>query len=127
MDDKRAFERFDIEVLARIGIPDGEKRRSPIVLSTDNLSAGGIFLKMDAPLPTGTTVKVEILFHFDELKRPEDPEGSLIIAVSGHVQRSGPEGSAICFDDDYEVLTALDLLEQRLGKVSCEPAMLDLN
>lgn len=108
MKEKRAFERFAIEVPARINFSEARKRPIQLILKTDNLSAGGIFVKSDAVLPVGTTVTAELIFDFDELKSQEDPDGTLTIVVSGYVQRSDPDGTAICFNEDYKVLSALD-------------------
>lgn len=109
MGDNREFERFGLEVPARITISDAGERCTPISLTTDNLSAGGIFVKMPPSLQAGTPVKVEILFAFEELKNPQDPDGSLLIVVSGYVQRSSPEGTAISFNEDYEILTVSNI------------------
>ena len=113
MDEKRAFERFAIEVPARIKFSEARKRPIQLILKTENLSAGGILVKTDPLLPVGTTVTAELMFDFDELKSKEDPAGALTIVVSGHVQRSDTEGTAICFDEDYKVLSASDHPEER--------------
>jgi hypothetical protein len=113
MSEKRQFERFDINVPIRIAIPDSKEGMGPLAFEANNLSAGGLFFKPKNALPEGRHVKMEIIFHFEELKTAEDPDGALIIAVTGYVQRSGPEGTAICFHDDYDVSTSLDFLEKQ--------------
>ena len=109
MDEKRAFERFAIEVLRQDKTFRGENKtdsthsqnREPV--SRRYLGEGGLpFTRLELPLTA------ELMFDFDELKSPEDPNGTLTIIASGYVQRSGPEGTAICFSEDYKVLSALD-------------------
>jgi len=114
MEERRKFERFDLNVPTRVEIPAKKGRGKKLALETNNLSAGGILLKTATPpLPEGVPVKVEIFLHFEELKTPEDPEGTLIITASGSVQRSGQEGTAICLNDDYDIQTTLDFIQKK--------------
>jgi hypothetical protein len=114
MEDRRKFERFELNVPARIEVPDKKGRGEKIALETNNLSAGGIFLKKATPpLTEGSSVKVEIFLYFEELKTSDDPEGTLIITASGSVQRSDQEGTAISLNDDYDILTCIDLLKDK--------------
>ena len=112
MSEKRLFERFDINVPVRLEISTAAEEQGKIDLESNNLSAGGLFIKTGRVIPPGSPVKIEITLQFQELKTVEEPDGSLVIAVSGYVQRSGPEGTAICFHDDYEVAATLDFLEK---------------
>jgi len=106
MEDRRKFERFALTVTTRVEVPDKKGIFDEVALETDNLSAGGIFLKTVKPsLKEGVPVKVEIFLHFDELKTPENPDGTLIITASGAVQRSSDDGTAISLDEDYDILT----------------------
>jgi hypothetical protein len=113
MNEKRQFERFDINLPVRIALSDPKDEARQLDLEANNLSAGGLFFKPVNILPEGRHVKMEIIFHFEELKTAEDPDGALVIAVTGYVQRSGPEGTAICFHDDYDVSTSLEFLEKK--------------
>lgn len=113
MEERRKFERFKLNVPARIEIPGKKERKEKITLETENLSAGGIFLKKKAPsLTEGSPVKVELILHFEELKTPEDQSGTLIISASGFVQRSGRGGTAIVLNEDYDILTTMELTNQ---------------
>lgn len=72
MEERRKFERFELNVPARVEIPTKKGHREKLAMETNNLSAGGIFLKTaKPPLPEGAPVKVEIFLHFEELKTPE--------------------------------------------------------
>jgi hypothetical protein len=106
MADRRKFERFALNVTTRVEVPDKKRPDDQVALETDNLSAGGIFLKAMKPsLKEGEPVKVEIFLHFEELKAPENPDGTLIITASGSVQRSDDGGTAISLNEDYDILT----------------------
>ena len=110
MEEKRQFERFEINVPVRLEIPEWWAEQREFALEADNLSAGGVFMQLENRLSVGTRVKMEIVLRFDELVTDTDPDGALVIAVTGHIQRSEPEGTAICFHDDYDVVTSLDFL-----------------
>jgi len=113
MADKRKFERFEFNVPARIEIFTQEGEVEILDLETNSLSAGGIFFKHGVPLPKGSQVKMEIALHFEELKTPADPEGTLVIAATGHVLRSGPEGVAICFNENFDISITLSIIQKR--------------
>lgn len=112
MDKKRKFERFDINVPARIEIifQDGEREKHD--LETSDLSAEGTYLKSERPLQEGSQVRIEIFLNLEELRCPADPDGSLIIAATGRVLRSGDEGMAIHFNEDYVIKTCLDFIQK---------------
>ncbi len=102
MEERRRFERFCVNVPARIELPRQSGRAEMLNVKTENLSAGGVFLKeLTGPFPEGEPVTIEIVLHFEELKTPADPEGALVISATGRLQRSGPAGTAIRFNEDY--------------------------
>lgn len=108
MNNKRKFERFNIDVPAMVEIPSHDGRAERLDLEISNMSAGGILLKFARPLPEGSQVKIEVVLQFEELRSPADPEGTLLLTATGHVLRSGPDGMAIRFDENYEITTRLD-------------------
>jgi hypothetical protein len=118
MKDKRKFERFEINVPARIEIPEQDGRTIKFDLETHDLSAGGTFIKLEKPLSEGCAVKIDIVLSFEELKTAADPCGSLILSTTGYVVRSGANGVAIRFNEDYEFKTHLDIFHQ--GPVAVE-------
>ena len=114
MKDKRKFERFEIKVPARIEIPGQEGRIEKLDLETHDLSAGGTFIKLGDSMLEGCEVKIDIVLSFEELRTETDPNGSLILSTTGHVVRSGPDGVAIRFNENYEFKTRLDLVHQKI-------------
>jgi hypothetical protein len=111
MKERRKFERFAIDAPFRVEILETERRGEILNLEADNLSAGGICFRSPVPLPIGVRVKVGLVLQFDELQTAQDPDGALIITVTGQTVRSGPEGTTICFSDDYDVATSSEIRE----------------
>lgn len=113
MADKRIFERFELNVPSRIELLTQDGEVEILDIETNSLSAGGIFFKYGGTIPKGSQVKMEIVLHFEELKTPADPEGNLVIAATGHVLRSGHEGVAICFNENFDISTTLSIIQKR--------------
>ena len=113
MTNKRKFERFELNVPSRIELLTQDGEVETLEIETNSLSAGGLFFKYGGTLTEGSQVKMEIALHFEELKTPADPEGNLVITATGHVLRSGPEGVAIRFNEDFDISTALSIVRKR--------------
>ena len=109
MDNKRKFERFDVAAPARIEILQPEESSEKIILEAHNLSAGGIFIKEAKRLPEGSVVKMEIFLPFSEPEAQTPPDRATVISVTGRIIRSTDEGTAICFNDDYDITPTKDL------------------
>jgi len=114
MDEKRKFERFNINVPARIEMIIREGEKKIYDLETSDLSAEGAYLKSGKPIQEGSQVRIEIFLNFEGLRCPANPDGSLIIAATGRVLRAGDEGMAIHFNNEYDIKTCLDFI--RKGK-----------
>jgi hypothetical protein len=99
MADNRKFERHKIHVPVNIMLLSQEEK-GVFSVHTDNLSAEGAFLPLEDPPSPGSPVALEIFLQFDELISVSDPAGILAISASGHVLRSGPEGTAIRFNQE---------------------------
>lgn len=113
MFEKRKFERFELNIPSRIEISTKDGESEILDIETNSLSAGGIFFKCGKTLPQGSHVKMEISLHFEELKTPEDPDGTFVISATGHVLRSKPEGVAIRFNEDFDISTTLNAIRNK--------------
>jgi hypothetical protein len=103
MKDQRRFERYPIDVPARIELIGSRRKRKVIESHVDDLSAVGGFFPDAKSLPVGQLLKVEISLPFERPNlRPEEYELT-IVTVTGHAIRSGPSGTAIAFTEDYRL------------------------
>lgn len=97
------FERYDIDVPARIELITSRGRRKMIESHVVDLSAvGGLFSDVKS-LPLAQLLQVNIFFPF---KRPNSSpkEHELItMTVTGQVVRSGLSGTAISFTGEYRL------------------------
>jgi c-di-GMP-binding flagellar brake protein YcgR len=101
--DRRTFKRFDINVPVRVRILSVEKKGKKFILETHNLSAGGALLKSDTILREGSQISMKMFLRFMEQVTDNIPTGLAIISVTGDVLRTGADGTAINFHEDYEV------------------------
>ena len=102
MENNREFERFELELTARLGIEEAGPGQEKIALITSNICAGGAFFITNRPLPLGTRVKMELALSIDKLKKLLDSECR--IEVLGEVVRSEGRGIAIRFDRGYRII-----------------------
>jgi len=112
MGNKRKFKRYDIEVPARIEVTASRRGKEVFDLQTANVSAKGALFRTMESLPEGTKFKADIFIPLDEVKDSSDSGNTLIIKVTGQVLRSGPSGMAVCFNDDYRIMTRNELVKQ---------------
>ncbi len=110
MCDRRKFQRYNINIPVSVETMPPAGLSEIIDYEGINMAAGGMFIKKGQSLPGNSPIRIEIIFHFEELKTPENIEGTLIVAVTGHVVRTEHEGTAIRFNEDYEMSQSLSLL-----------------
>ena len=103
MTDKRRLERFDLELPATIELLTSDQEKSLVNLLTTNISSGGAYFHTTQPLPKGTQVKIDLVLPLDKLRKLKDECKQAYIKVTGTVLRSGLEGMAICFEEDYQI------------------------
>jgi hypothetical protein len=104
MKDKRRLKRFDLEIPATIELMDSDREEGTVNLRTSNMCSGGAYFHTTKPLPEGTRIKIDLVLPLDRLKRLEDGCKQAYIKITGRVLRSGSEGMAICFDEDYQLV-----------------------
>ena len=101
--DSREFERYEINVPVELQYRDPAGLNKKLLLQATNLSAGGVFFKTLPPLPEQTELKLGVFLLFKDPDDPYDTGQMVDISVTGYVQRSGPEGTAVFFVQDYEI------------------------
>lgn len=92
--ERRALERFDLNLPAVVEIPGRESLR----LTTVDVSSGGAFFLSDRPIPERTEVTVELGLEVGELWRMRG-DGRIPLRLSGRVLRSGAGGLAVAFEE----------------------------
>ncbi len=112
MNDKRKFERFNIEAPIRIKILSPGDKNDKLVFQTKNVSAGGVFIGTKQPLHEGTEIKIEIFLLNKEAQDLGDADKGDVIIVTGQVLRSGADGMAVCFNEDYDILSVKDFIKK---------------
>ena len=112
MGEKRRFDRYNINIPVKVEIREQDGMSETIYLEAINLAAEGVLIRHGMTLPEGSAIKFEVILNFEDLKTSENPEGTLIMSVNGHVIRNGLEGIAIRFNEDYEMSQSLDFLRK---------------
>ena len=101
MEEKRALQRFDLEIPAKVKSTTSDQEKTLLNLLTSNICSGGAFFHTTQPLLEGTQVKIDLVLPLDKLKQLKDDCKQAYIKVTGRVLRSESEGMAILFDKDY--------------------------
>ncbi|HOI73632.1 MAG TPA: PilZ domain-containing protein [Syntrophales bacterium] len=113
MKEKRKFNRYDVDVNVTVEINDRNGLVNQFHYKSKNLAAGGVLIASGkCSIPNDTELKLKINFQFERLKTIENPEGVLIMFVTGRVIRHDPEGTVICFYDDCKMSQCLDFLRE---------------
>jgi hypothetical protein len=102
MQERRKYERFRLELPARLEMNSSE-RTEIFELQTRNISAAGALLSgTTGQFPTGTRCQLEMIVASERIKELTGVQG--LIKIEGTIVRSTPDGVAICFDGDCQIL-----------------------
>jgi len=93
------FERYDIEVPARIEFISANEARS-FFLRTASISAKEVFFHTDEPLPENLQVSLDLVLNFT---RPGKSGRTILINVTGTVAKSDLSGMTIILNEDYHI------------------------
>ena len=102
MKDRRKLERFDLKLPAEIVVIGTHQEKEIFNLITKNICAGGAFFTTN-PLPKGTQVQINLTLLIERLKKLTGAQG--YIKIRGTVKRSESLGMAICFHEDYQMMS----------------------
>ncbi len=100
-EEKRRLQRFNLRLSARIYPTKNEAAPETITAPTANICAGGVLFEGEIGLAPGSEVELEIVLHLDELEKLQGKKAQ--IKLSGVVLRSDGQGTAIAFDEKYEI------------------------
>lgn len=99
--DKRAMERFELELQAEVLVDEQDGEAAFVEMMTENICAGGVYLKTEQPLPVGAQIKMKLVLPLDELKNLTGRRA--LIQVTGAVVRKQNDGMAVCFNKNYQI------------------------
>ena len=101
MEDRRKYERFQLELPARLEINSSQKTEM-FELQTRNISSAGAFLNTTGQFPVGARCQLELIVTSKRIKELTGLNG--LIKVDGTIVRSTSEGVAVCFDGECQIL-----------------------
>ena len=102
MKDRRKYERFQLELPARLEVNSSQRTEIFELRSRDISAAGALLLGTSAQFLAGTRCHLELIVASERIKELTGVQG--LIKVEGTIVRSTPDGVAICFDGDCQIL-----------------------
>jgi hypothetical protein len=102
MQEQRRYERFQLELPARV-ITDTSGKKEIFEFYTKDISAAGVLLLgTEWQFSEGIRCQLELIVRGEKIKELTGMKG--LIKVEGTVVRSTQDGVAICFDGDCQIL-----------------------
>ena len=102
MEERREYERFQLALPARLEIATSLKREI-FDAQLKDISAAGIFLLTTERFSEGTRCRLEMTVPSKKIKKLTGAQS--LIKATGVVVRSTPDGVAICFDGECQLLS----------------------
>ena len=99
--ERRALERFKLQLLSKITVCGKDKDLETIKLMTRDVSSGGAFLKTSEPMTVGTKVNVALIIDTERIKKLGGNPS--LVCLTGTIIRAEEDGMAICFDEEFEI------------------------
>jgi hypothetical protein len=102
MKERRIYERFQLSLPARLEMNSLERTEIFELQTQDISAAGALLVGIKEQFPTGIRCQLELIVASERIKELTGVQG--LIKVEGTIVRSTPDGLAICFDGDCEIL-----------------------
>jgi hypothetical protein len=102
MKDRRKYERFQLELPARLEINSSQRTEIFELRTRDISAAGTVLLGTAEQFPVGARCHLELIVTSEKIKELTGVQG--LIKVEGTIVRSTPDGVAICFDGDCQIV-----------------------
>ena len=102
MKERRTYERFQLSLPARLEMNSSETREIFELQTRDISAAGALLVGTTEQFPTGTRCQLELIVTSERIKKLTGVKG--LIKIEGTIVRSTPDGVAICFDGDCQIL-----------------------
>ena len=102
MKEQRKYERFQLELPARLETNSTDKKEILELQTKDISAAGALLVGTTEQFPTGIRCQLELIVTSERIKELTGVQG--LIKIAGTIVRSSPDGVAICFDGDCQIL-----------------------
>ena len=102
MKERRTCERFQLSLPARLEMNSRGKEEVFELQTRDISAAGALLVGTTEQFTTGTRCYLELIVASERIKELTGAQG--LIKIEGTVVRSTPDGVAICFDGDCQIL-----------------------
>lgn len=100
--DKRKYERFEIELPARMETNSSNKKQV-FDLATKNISASGAFVSTKSSFVDGSRIKMSL--KTQNRKIAELTGSQCLIECEGSIVRTTSSGVAVCFDKECQIIS----------------------
>ena len=101
MIDRRKYERFQLELPARLETNSSQRTEIFELRTGDISAAGALLIGTTQQFAVGTRCHLELIVTSERIKELTGLNG--LIKVDGTIVRSTPEGVAICFDGECQI------------------------
>ena len=102
MKEQRKYERFQLELPARLETNSTGKKEILKLQTKDISAAGALLVGTTEQFPAGTRCQLELIVTSERIKELTGAKG--LIKLEGTIVRSTSEGVAVCFDGDCQIL-----------------------
>ena len=102
MEERRTYERFQLSLPARLEMNSLERTEIFELQTQDISAAGALLVGIKEQFPVGTRCQLELIVTSERIKELTGVQG--LIKVEGTIVRSTPDGIAVCFDGDCQIL-----------------------
>ena len=102
MKERRTCERFQLSLPARLEVNSTGKKEIFELQTRDISAAGALLVGTTEQYPAGTRCQLELIVASERIKELTGAQG--LIKVAGTIVRSTPDGVAVCFDGDCQIL-----------------------
>ncbi|MGD8315836.1 MAG: PilZ domain-containing protein [Syntrophobacterales bacterium] len=102
MEERRMYERFQLSLPARLEMNTAGKKEVFELQTKDVSAAGALLVGTRERYRAGTRCHLELIVASEKIKELTGAQG--LIKIEGTIVRSTPDGVAICFDGDCQIL-----------------------
>jgi len=102
MKERRKCERFQLELPARLTMNSSQRKEIYELRTEDISAAGALLIGTTEQFAVGTRCHLELIVTSERIKELTGVQG--LIKIEGTVVRVTPNGVAICFDGNCQIL-----------------------